>query len=147
MPISLKAVNTGGIPALRLNGLQNGWSMNTGSASTAETTVTYTITTTLSDVMSITVPAGKTMILTQLWASSGLSTSQLLTCELEVDGSTVLSGTVTPNSSSVHFIGSNNISTSYDLDRVIIKSNFKLKVRTASGTQASIPFRYRYFLV
>lgn len=147
MPISLKAVNTGGIPALRLNGLQNGWSMNAGAATAGVTNVTYTITSTLAEAMSVNVPAGKKMVLCQLWVSSGLSTSQLLTVELEIDNVTVLSGTVTPASTTLHFVGNSTTSLSYDIDRLLVNSNFKLRIRTASGTQTSIPFQYRYFLV
>lgn len=137
----------GAVAALKLNGLQNGWSMNAGGASPGSTTVNYTITATLAEALSVNVPAGKKLVLAQLVASSGLSTTQLLTVELEIDGVTVLSGTVTPASTNLHFVGSNNISTSFDLDRLLVNSNFKLRIRTASGTQASIPFQYRYFLI
>lgn len=150
MPISLKSASggnayTGG--ALKLNGLQNGWNLSANAAQVGGTTVTSNITTTLTSVFSVDVPVGKQLVVCLVQATSGLSTSQLLTVELEIDGVTVLSGTVTPSTTALTFVGNNNVLTTSDLDRLLVLSNFKLKIRTATTTQTSIPFNFKYFLV
>lgn len=136
-----------GSGALKLNGLQNGWLMSANAAQAGQSTITNSITTNLSQMLSVDVPAGKEMVLCGLQASSGLSTSQLLTAELEIDGVVVLSGTVTPSSSSITFIGNLNVLTTVDIDRLLVSSNFKLRLRTATTTQSNIPFVFRYFLI
>lgn len=130
--------------AIKLNGLQNGWQFSSSVAYPGDTTVVYSITTTLAEALSVNVPSGKQMVLDLLYVPSGLSTSQLLTVEVEVDGSTVVSGTVTPSTSQITFIGATSGDGS---NRIIVNSNFKLRIRTATTTQSNINFRYRYYLI
>lgn len=132
--------------AIKLNGLQNGWQFTASSAYPGETTVVYSITTTLAQALSVDVPAGKQLLLDFLGVTSGLSTTQLLTIELEIDGATVISGAVTPSSAQMTFAGRSDGSDSIS-NRLLVNSNFKLRIRTATTTQSNINFRYRYYLV
>lgn len=132
--------------AIKLNGLQNGWQFAAGGAYPGETTVVYSITTTLAEALSVNVPAGKQMVLDLLYVASGLSTTQLLTVEVEIDGTTVISGTVSPSSGQITFVGKTDGSDSVS-NRILVNSNFKLRIRTATTTQSNINFRYRYYLI
>jgi len=130
--------------ALKLNGLQNGWQFSTSGAFPGETTVIYSITTTLAQALSVDVPDGKQMVLDYLYVPLGLSSSQLLTAEIDIDGVTVISSTGTPASGQIYFIGSANDPVA---GRLLVNSNFKLRIRTATTTQSNISFRYRYYLI
>lgn len=146
MPISLKSIvgSTCIGNALRLKGLQNNWTLNSSAAYPGESTVTTNITTSLSQMLSVDVPAGKKMILLALYAT-GLSTTQALTFEFEIDGEIKGVGSATPGTSQIYFSGS--ASPSALSAPVLVESNFKLRLSTATPAQNSKTFRYSYYLV
>lgn len=136
----------GGGSALKLNGLQNGWQLLSGGAYPGETTVVYSITTALAQALSVDVPAGKQMLLDILYIPFGISTTQLLTVEVEIDGVTVISATGTPNGGQITFVGRAE-GVDSGSTRLLVNSNFKLRIKTATAIQSNINFRYRYYLI
>ena len=142
--IPLDALVSGGGDGVTLSGLQPSFAFAANSASPADITTTYSITTTLAQAFSVSAPTGRRILLEQIYVPLGLSTSQALTLELEIDGVVIISETFAPSSGSVTFLGS---TPSVNQLRFKVNSEFKMRIKTATTTQSNIQFRYRYYLI
>lgn len=148
MPISLRSASGGaGGDYIQLRGLQGNWVPSDNGASYGnQLSVTYDVTTTMSDVFSVTAPSGKKLIIRSIRINNW-PVNQSISAQLFIDGQMIFERTPQSHPQPIlYFVGGTAGAGQSLIVNLLAESSFSLKVQS-TALRTGITFQVSYSLI